>query len=325
MKSFPSKIKSLIFSDPLGKLFAMAMAVLLWYYVNVISVEKLYISLPVRLINVPEDVDIVPASELVTQVEITTHEDVSRRIEDLNAVIDLEDFQFGTNRYEITVQNLPNDIKARISPRYKTLLVYAISNKSVPVNIRIRPNSFLTNIEYSPESVTISGSERFLDEINEINTENLEFGAPTSPKLITNVSLIRPSNVALSPGVVRVELDFRYLNYTNDVFLPIEYKNVSPFLDVSQPQGIPLKIITTTTNIEELLLNTVISVDLEDFGTQGTYNVPVLYDIPVGVVLLQNPLSINVELKDLVGNSLIEASLEGLMNNITNNNIIISN
>ncbi len=190
MKSSLNKIKTLTFSDPAGKLIAVILGVFLWYYVNVVSIEKLYISLPVRLVNVPDDIEVIPAGDLVVQVEISTHEDVSRRIGDLDAVIDMDEYKPGINKYDVIMRNLPHDINAKLSAKTKTLQVYEIISKTVPINFRADSHPLLTNTSYEPKEASIYASERILKDIHSLDTTIFSYGEPAQPSLTTNVQII---------------------------------------------------------------------------------------------------------------------------------------
>ncbi len=255
------------------------------------------------------------AGDLVVQVEISTHEDVSRRIGDLDAVIDMDEYKLGISKYDVIMRNLPHDINAKLSAKTKTLQVYEIISKTVPINFRADSHPLLTNTSYEPKEASIYASERILKDIHSLDTTIFSYGEPAQPSLTTNVQIIKPTGIIdISASAVSARLDFNYKNYTNDVFLPIEYLNAS--LDVVQPKAVRLSVITTNeANLEELLLQTSLSIDLQDFNSSGTYNLPVSYSAPPELTLINHPMSADVELLDIYEAppiDILEASLEGL-------------
>ncbi len=284
-------------------------------------------SLPIEVVNVPDDKEMEIPSDLFVSVEISAHEDVSRRIEDLTAIIDLSNYQLGERNYPIVLQNLPNDIQARISPEYKKVNIYDIVTKDVLINLRVPTNPLLTNVSYSPRSVTIVGSTKILDTIKSLNTYEFKYTVPIMDRLKTNVDIVMPNKVRLQNNQnIEVTLYFNQRVYTNDVFLPVEYENIPPSFVAVGSRAVSLSVMTVVTNIENLLLESKIGLDFANIKEEGEYEIPLQISTPTNMIMLNAPDTLSVILisenkndTSVEGfNDIVEASLEGLSKEDTN-------
>lgn len=324
MKLSLRHLKAIVFSDPKGKSIAVIVAIFLWYFVNVFSIEKIYISLPITIENQPQDKEVqIATKELVARVEILAYEDVSRRIQDLSAVIDLSNYKIGTQEYPVLLRNLPHDIKAKITPSHKKVSIYSVVTNTVPLNVRVAPHIELTNVTYTPETVQIVGSSQQLARISSINSVNLDFELPMTNFLKTNIDIIYPKNIkVLYNKTIPVSLYFEQTFYTNEVFLPIEYTNLNPNLIVTGSNAIVLTLLTKTNEIEDLLLQTTVNIDLTNIITPGNYSLPLQIHTPTNMMILNAPTNFKLVLSqpstnkdsrvyEIFGDTL-NASLEGV-------------
>ncbi|MGL4676433.1 MAG: hypothetical protein ACRCWI_02050 [Brevinema sp.] len=300
MKLFLSKgYKERVLIDPIGKIISIVLAIFLWYYVNVISIEKIYISLPISLVNVPQDKIVTPAQNMAVRVEISTHEDVSRRIKDLSAVIDLSEYEVGQRAYSISLTNLPKDIQVKIFPEQKQIEVYPIVTNTVPITVKVDPHSLLTNIEHFPNKAVIIGSSIQIENIKTLSTGNLKYTLPMqSSSLETNLRVLIPNGVTLlEPQTVDVLLQFNQQVYTNTVLLPLEYHNLNSNLTIDAPLSIELDVVTTVSNIEQLLLASELSVNLLVITNMGFYELPLEIKNPSNILFIDPPSQVFIELK----------------------------
>ncbi|MGL5956118.1 MAG: hypothetical protein ACRC0X_05880 [Brevinema sp.] len=322
MKLFLSRYKEWIFMDPLGKVMAIILAIFLWYYVNIVSIEKVYISLPISLVNTPQDKVVIPPQNMAVRVEISTHEDVSRRIQDLIAEIDLSEYKIGQRSYPISLINLPKDIKAKISPEQKQIEIFPLITNTVPINIKVDPHILLTNINYFPKKALIVGSSAQIEKIKTLNTGNLKYNIPMqSSSLETNVSILIPNGITLlEPQTVDIFLQFNQDIYTNNVILPLEYHDLSSNFIINAPTSIELDIITTVSNIEQLLLVSELSINLLNITNIGFYELPLEIKKPSNMLFIDPPSQVLIELKQ---NDNLNSVRE--LSNTVNTNIVSRN
>lgn len=294
-----NKFQQFLFSDPIGKITVVLISYFLWYYVQNFSLEKIYISLPVVVINAPKNKIIDATNDIAIRVEISAYEDVSRRIENLSAIIDLSNYSSGVKSYPITLLNLPNDINANISPSSKRISIYDIITKTIPINVKIYSNDTLTNITYSPKEVTISGSSQIIDQIKALTTDELRVANPIQSTISTNIKIRYPNKVRLlDRDSITITLFFNNKNYTNEVIVPVKYIGLQSNLQISFITNMYLNFVTKTSNIEALLLESSMSLDFSTITNIGKYNVPVTIAIPTNVLLINPPTIIPIELID---------------------------
>ncbi len=293
-----NKYQQFLFSDPIGKMTALLIAYFLWYYVQNFSLEKLYISLPVTIVNAPENKIIDSTNDIAIRVEISAYEDVSRRIENLRAIIDLSNYTTGVKSYPIILLNLPNDINANITPEFKRISIYDIITKTVPINMNIHSNNTLTNITYNPKEVTISGSSQIIDQIKALTTDELKINNPIQSVISTNITITQPNKVLLDKNSVNVTLFFNQTNYTNEVIVPVKYVGLQSNLQISFITNMYLKFVTKISNIEPLLLESYMSLDFSTITNTGKYNIPVTISTPPNVHLIKPPTIVPIELID---------------------------
>ena len=294
-----NKFKQFLFSDPTGKLGAILIAYFLWYYVQNFSLEKIYISLPVTIVNAPENKVIDATNDIAIRVEISAYEDVSRRIDNLSAIIDLSNYTPGIKTYPITLLNLPKDIKADISPDSKRISIYDIITKTIPINVKTYSNDTLTNITYSPKEVSISGSSQVIDQIKALTTEELKIENPIQNVISTNIKILYPNKVELlDKDSIAVTLFFNLKNYTNEVIVPVKYIGLQSNLQMSFITNMYLQFVTKTSNIEPLLIESFMSLDFSTITNVGKYNVPTTISVPTNVILIDPPTVVPIELID---------------------------
>ena len=294
-----NKFKQFLFSDPIGKVGAVFIAYFLWYYVQNFSLEKFYVSLPVTVVNAPENKIIDATNDIAIRVEISAYEDVSRRIENLSAIIDLSNYTLGVKSYPIILLNLPNDIKANISPESKRISIYDISSKTIPINVKVYSNNNLTSVAYSPKEVTISGSSQIIDQIQALATDELKIQDPIQSIITTNIKIIYPNKVKLlDKDSVTVTLSFNQINYTNEVIVPVKYIGLQNNLQISFITDMYLNFVTKTSNIEPLLLESSMSLDFSAITNAGKYKIPVTISVPTNVILINPPTVVPIELVD---------------------------
>ena len=294
-----NKFKQFLFSDPVGKLGAIMVAYFLWYYVQNFSLEKVYVSLPVTVVNAPENKVIDATNDIAIRVEISSYEDVSRRIENLSAIIDLSEYTPGVKSYPIILLNLPKDIKANISPESKRISIYDIITKTIPINVKVYSNDTLTNIAYSPKEVSISGSSQIIDQIKALTTEELRIENPIRSTISTNIRITYPNKVLLlDKDSVAVTLFFNQKNYTNEVIVPVKYIGLQSNLQMSFITNMYLKFVTKTSNIEPLLLESSMSLDFSAITNAGKYDIPTTISAPTNVILIDPPTVVPIELID---------------------------
>ena len=297
MKSSLNKFSTFLFSDPWGKIFSFMIACVLWYYVNIYSIERTYISLPITLINEPTDKVLEYRKDIAVKVEIMAREDVSRRIEKLQAVIDLSNISLGSERYPITLSNLPQDIRASISPSYLNISAYEIVSKKVPIYVQVVANNTLTNTTYSPREVTVFGSSKILEALRAINTLEINPPIPLNNILKTNVQLSIPRGITVDGStMVAIRLDYKTVLKTNDVLLPITILGLDPRFQIESIPTIPLQLVSPNANIERDIIQSEVILDLSLVTSPQLYLAPATLKTPSNVSILNLPSNVSINI-----------------------------
>lgn len=291
----------LILSDPKGKIIALILACFLWYYVNVLSLEKTYLNLPIIIVNPPENLKLEYTKKMNVRVELQSREDISSYIKNLEAIVDLSEYTLGTKEYPIKINHLPPDIQLNITPQTLKITIYALQNKSVPIRLSFNKspmNSFITNYTISPDKVTIIGKKELLNQVNFLKTEELVISNSFSDILQTNLKILSPRGIIVSQGyTAKISLFARNFNITNtQVTLPIDTKSLVTGFSIKNLPNIPLTIVSSVSNIEKLLLQTKISLELNEIKSAGKFIVPITITAPPELKILNPPYNIDIEI-----------------------------
>lgn len=287
-----------ILSDPLGKLLSFTIALFLWYYVTILSIEKTYISLPISLINTPENKIIEYDKDTIIRIEIIARDNVTRLIEKIQAVVDLSNAPSGKNSYPVTLLNLPQEIKANINPSSLDITIYDIITKTISINLCVESNDMLTNTSFSPSKITLKGSSKIINPINIINSIKLIPPITNSNTIETNIGLVIPKELAaLSKNNIDVSLFYNSSFISSNIFLPINYIGLDPVFIISNIPATPLTMVSSTSNIEQLLIQSELILDLSLVTNTGMYEAPVLLQAPSNVNVPDLPSFISVQIE----------------------------
>lgn len=297
MKPLNKNMLSALLNDPIGKIVTILIACFMWYYVNIFSMNKTIISLPITLINQPKDKTIRYDDDLAVRIEINSNEDISRRIEDLQAIVDLSNYTIGTNHYPITLLNLPRDLRVSLNPQQYRITVYDITNKIVPIIVKIPTHPLLTNSTVTPKNINIYGTPKVINQINAFNIDPFLYDIPIGNIFSTNIRITTPQGAdRITHNTVTITLYFNQNTYTNEVFLPISTIGLHSNLILNTPTSPAVKIVTITSNIEPLLVESRIVLSLTNIMQEGRYNVPINIETPSNVLVLSSNISIPIEM-----------------------------
>lgn len=292
MKSFLKHIFYYIFSDFFHKMSALLIAAFLWYYVNILSIEKIYISLPVTIKNLPENFTASAKDKLSVRLEIRTREDISTKLKTMEAYLDLSNPRIGDYFYPIKLTNVPENIHASILPYSLKISIDNLTNKKVPVQLSLQKKDDarkIINYSLTPAEVTLQGAENILNKISNIYTESLNSSALMEPKLNTNIGLIVQSNVSLKENSkIQLQAQIYVENYTNELLIPLQMQGLTEELMVEDHWSIPIIVQSPFTNISYIESNIKASIDMSTITKSGFYAFPVAIDTLPYITVLSN-------------------------------------
>ncbi len=183
-----------------------------------------------------------------------------------------------------------------------TVHVEVMELKSVPVRFETSgmPESGYkyTGCSSEPESIQIYGTSEALSDVEEIVipgseidlegvTETFEKTIDITPYLPEDVNLVEESSGNIRVTVMIEQEDTRTINL---LVSSIKISNLSSDLQVSyQPDAeVSLQFSGEQELLDVLDISNAVSVNLESYTKAGTYNVPVIVDVPEGITLLDD-------------------------------------
>jgi YbbR domain-containing protein len=184
------------------------------------------------------DVTLTGSSRLITKATKVDKE--------FEVYIDLTNKDPGLKRVKVQVRNLPEGLKAKVSPEYVEVTLHKKVTKELPINVDLKnlrklPEGYTAGeVEFSPKSVKVTGAEDMIDEISFV-TGFVDVGK-ANESIKTKVPL-RAYNqqgdlidVQLTPEVVEVNVPIQKPKKT----VPISVNTTGELKD-----GLSLASITT--------------------------------------------------------------------------------
>ena len=227
LSSFESREKIIAFT------IALVISLSLWFIVNLSRDFNVSIEVPIILSNLPQDVTIISEIPDVATVNLTgegwnlisvytnpPRVFVNAESEEVNLSEQIRN-QIGAFSNLNIIQVRPSQLEIRTETRI---------SKRVPVVSRVELNvgnryGLIRDPVVSPDSVTISGAESLLEEIDYWETENVELTNITR-SVVNNINLRQPdTGVSVVPS--RVTLDVEVAEFTEaELRVPIRTRNL---------------------------------------------------------------------------------------------------
>lgn len=229
MKSFLKKLLSIFTEDFIPKLCILGISAFLWYHVNVLSIEQLSITLPVRLENVPEGMVAVPVDKPSVRVDLRSRENIEGKLGNLSAFIDLSQAKDGEFYQSISLDGIPEDVFASILPYTIRIDVDTIEQQSFPIRLKTKnenEKNYVVNYQMMPKEINVRGPSRKLKKIKELESEALDLR--TLSDTVTNLPIkIKPiPYMELQTEIVTALLSVILEQSTNIIDVPVEVENI---------------------------------------------------------------------------------------------------
>ncbi len=174
---------------------------------------------PVQFLNRSENLALVYKSKDSVQIQVRASEDVWKtlRADNFRATVDLKDLSAGTYTLPVTVTSADPKVTV-VAPDPSTVSVQLDLIKQVKLDVRVQvldapPVGYeVKNASANPATVTISGPQSFVDQINDATADIALRGAKTSLDRDVTVALHDAQgntvqNVTVTPATVSVHLD----------------------------------------------------------------------------------------------------------------------
>jgi len=299
MKYFRINSKARVF------LILLVLAAIYWFFTS-LSEKYIYLtSYKINYINVPENLlfQNTPSQQIQVQIEATGFEILAHNLKSKSLTFDVSEFNsagnykyyYLTNNQKHTIQKRLNDIKL-IQFSKDSLIVFLgnLKSKKVPIvseiKLNFRPGFKLSEIlEIKPDSITIKGPEKFIDDIYEIKTNVIEKNDIYSD-INLEIPLLLPTNQEnkLVFDSSKVTLFGKVAKYTEGTkVLPIELPTL--------PDGIKMELYPKVATIKyEVSFENYQKIDSTSFIITCDYPMDSLkHDEAINLYLSKKPKYIN--------------------------------
>jgi hypothetical protein len=174
-----------LFRNPLYKLLALLVAVLLWASVQGIRSVEQSLDVPIALEDIPSDVVVVDLSVSEINLRIVGSRAAVRRAERqlTRYPLSLRGLKPGEARLAVEAERLSPPRGARVTARSPSLVTLRLDHR-VEKRVRIRPDLVggppegyrLLGVDVIPEEVLLEGARTALRNLREVLTERIELG-----------------------------------------------------------------------------------------------------------------------------------------------------
>jgi YbbR domain-containing protein len=177
MKNWPSKI------------LAVALAIIMWYFVVGEERAEVGLTVPLVLINIPRDLIVVNNVTQGIEIRVNGPRSLVRALstESLSKSLDLSSTREGSVTFSITSEGIPlprGVTITRITPTQITVVLQKLITKMIEVQPKIngKPESGyeIESLRINPERVEIAGPEKIVEKIDRLFTKPVEIEGTNS-------------------------------------------------------------------------------------------------------------------------------------------------
>lgn len=278
-------------NDMMLKVIAVICALFLWFYAEAQEnpSKERQLTVPIQYVNMKSDYVVEHANQSV-QVTIKGNETdiMSLRSDDFTAVVDLTDAVEGSESYPVQVIGNAATERFSYTPEHVRVSIAQMTQKEVPVRVRtdgdVAQYYELQHVDVQPNTVTIRGASKVLEEITGIETNVIDI-SELQQDIEVSVFLQLPENIVVQNGdgsvttekQITVALHVQPLQEEKTVEAEIELRNVpegtSAILDVTKV-ALTLRGDATLLESQNLLGQISLYVDCATL-TEGQYLLPI--------------------------------------------------
>jgi len=237
-----AKLKKSVFNDWKAKLFSVAMAFMIWFYVQTLQYEHQQLNIPVVYQNLSSNLSINSGSTRYIKMVIRgKKENLKFPTTNLKAVVNLEKARPGTHTYRVYFDRnqLPDSVSVSEIDKDISLSIDHIAKKSVSIEVVLdgKPAQDLrvSSAEPNVQSVTIQGPSSLLKELSSLPTQVVDVTGlkesrsfPVQLKLPDSIELVGNEKIEVKVQVV----DQKTIVEKTIEKVKIEVINLDPALQV---------------------------------------------------------------------------------------------
>jgi YbbR domain-containing protein len=303
------------------KLLSLALAAILWVYVNSIQEKERFLTVPVEVRNVSEDY--LLSSELPEFVQLVLRgrdESLSLVNEgDVIAYIDLETNLEGETKKIVKVERrgIPRGVSIKeISPRLVDIQLDQAIRKSVkvvPVIVTDLPDGYsFEKFLIEPPAVEIQGPASIIETVESVNTRKVDIANMTETTVLEieletgsdKITLVRDLPVSIK---IFIREEFVLKRVSNVVVYPV---NVAEGLIPDLGEQEVSVLIKLPKRLESGFKNdqVYVYVDCVEIGETGDYLLPVTFQSDIEEVALveADPSTISVHIVEASEETIVE-------------------
>ncbi len=204
------------------KILALALAVILWYFVVGEERAEVGLTIPLELVNIPRDLIVVNTVTHGIEIRINGPRSLVRALstENLSKSLDLSNTKPGTVTFSISSEGIPLSRGVKITRIHPTTVVVVLQKLHIR-KVQIKPRIIgkpafgyeLAAVKISPEQVEIAGPDNVVDEIESLWTKPVDLqGTKANLKQRTSLDF-RNLQIYLTKEVpVEVEVVLKKIN-----------------------------------------------------------------------------------------------------------------
>ncbi len=297
----------------LEKFISLILAIILWLYVSERNKPEKYITVPLKLKNIPVGTAIASQYKNIVLLKIKGRETVIQTLSsrDFKAYIDLKNASLGKNVLPVIIKSPKSTRRfkiVKVEPQNVKILLDKLAHKEVPVSptiINSPADGYIKSGEIVvPEKIVIKGPLSFIETIDVIRTKPIDIGG-VSGSIYKEVEFDMP-NEFVSPVdyktarvTIKIVKNFKTKIYRNIqiriIGLRNEFyvKNTDELIAIAKIYGPPSKLKILETNKRFLYI------DLSDIDDDGKYEKPVRAQLPKDCsVIYIKPSKIELKIKE---------------------------
>ncbi len=179
-KGFPEIRKILSTGDIVAKVICVVLSVILWAYISNTNIGEIKFKIPIIFTNLPDTLVKTKMSSRYVTITLTGRKDTLKNVnvKSIKALVNLEQPEINVSKnypIEVIRDEIPDNIELKLSNREVALFIERKISKKVSVKINIIdkvPEGYvLGKIRVIPDSVTLSGPESLLRDIDHVQTK----------------------------------------------------------------------------------------------------------------------------------------------------------
>lgn len=214
------------------KLLALGFALFLWFFVVGEEKAEVSLSVPLELVNMPNDMTIVNKFNGMIDVRVYGPRSLVRELstQRTSHVVDLTYAKPGKMILDISPENirLPRGVKVvRVQPTQVTLILEPVAQQEVPVeaalNGKIASDYEIKNVKLKPPTMVVSGAVSQVTKVKKILTQPIDIsGLTASLEKVVGLDLDMSQFKVVGEAQVTACITVEEKNIYRDLIKPIE-------------------------------------------------------------------------------------------------------